>query len=158
MNNNIVSAKEAFTTKHELLNTTRLPFDWFTNDIETQIRRVRMSRDDLANAMLLSTNKPTQPASFAEEFAILNPPNNTDENQRNDSHMGSNYATDATFHSLVTTVLAEEEIETNIASMTKDQRTVFSLIRNHYCNKNQPPPEPLKETSVQISGGTYFGH
>ena len=151
-NGQVLSPKKAFEAKHHAFDTTRLPYNWFTNDIETQVRRIRLSRDDLANLMLLSTHEPQQPAQPAENYTMLHIDQHNDNTDAENCSMNFDKSTNMTFHSLLTTVLSEEEIDNNIQQMTNDQKNVFNIIRHHYVSDISH--QPLR---IFITGGAGVG-
>ena len=151
-----VSPKVAFENKHSKLDTDRLPYHWFTSDIEAQVQRIHLTGVNLSDTRLGESDENC--AQQLNEYSILRPPQTADINRIAndtdciDTNNSMDYSTDATFHSMQTTLLTEKEILEMINHMTNDQKNIFRVVKEHYMHHFHK-----KALNVFITGGAGVG-
>lgn len=156
---NILSPKEAFKEKQGLFDTSRVPYSWHCDDLESQITRVRLSQDELARAMFLDSHDYAEdvPDVVSQEFSFMASDSRVSTQDLNDEQQSDltniqGREDESRFHNLRISNITEEQLLGQIAMLNLDQSKVFKTIQSHFRADSSD-----NKLRVFITGGAGVG-
>ena len=142
------SARESFLQKHDAFNLTDMQFDAYLHDIERSVRLMRATDDELGAAIAPNTHENTtfEDLNVSTNHSFMDAENLHVEDTDLDMNLNDGSACDI-LHSLQVNLLSPEELHQDIFRLTDEQRTVFTLVKNHFDISCKDP------LHIFISGG-----
>lgn len=143
------SVRESFLQKHDSFNLTDMQFDAYLHDIERSVRLMRATDDELGAAIAPSTheNKTFEDLNVSANHSLMDAENLHVEDTDFDMNLNDGSACDIPFKLM----LSPEELDQDIFRLTDEQRTVFTLVKNHFDISCKDP------LHIFISGGAGTG-